>query len=127
MQLCPRRPPREQLLFDFGWKFQLGHWRDPAKDLGLWLRQGDFAKTGEFEFAKGKFDDSKWRTLNLPHDWAVELPFVDDQEQTSHGFKPLGQALSADQRGLVPAGVRDPGSRRWAGASRSSSTALFAM
>jgi hypothetical protein len=22
-----------------------------------------------------KFDGSKWRTLNLPHDWAVELPF----------------------------------------------------
>ena len=38
--------------------------------------QGDFAKTGDFDFAKAKFDDSKWRTLNLPHDWAVELPFV---------------------------------------------------
>ena len=23
-----------------------------------------------------KFKDSAWRTLNLPHDWAVELPFV---------------------------------------------------
>ncbi len=83
--------PREQLLFDFGWKFQMGHGSDPARDLGFGNGQGDFAKTGEFEFSKGKFDDSKWRTLNLPHDWAVELPFVRDEVQNSHGFKPLGR------------------------------------
>jgi beta-galactosidase len=83
--------PREQQLFDFGWKFQLGHGSDPARDLGFGNSQGDFAKTGDFDFAKGKFDDSKWRTLNLPHDWAVELPFVDDEVQNSHGFKPLGR------------------------------------
>jgi len=83
--------PREQLLFDFGWKFQMGHGSDPARDLGFGNSQGDFAKTGEFEFSKGKFDDSKWRTLNLPHDWAVELPFVRDEVQNSHGFKPLGR------------------------------------
>src|ERR1700679_1657051 len=65
--------PREQLLFDFGWKFQFGHGSDPARDLGFGMGQGDFAKTGEFDFAKGKFDDSKWRSLNLPHAWAVEL------------------------------------------------------
>ena len=83
--------PREKLLFDFGWKFQFGNSNDPAKDLGFGFGQGDFAKTGDFDFAKGKLDDSKWRTLNLPHDWAVELPFVDDNEQNSHGFKPLGR------------------------------------
>ncbi|MGA2051284.1 MAG: beta-galactosidase GalA [Terracidiphilus sp.] len=83
--------PREQMLFDFGWKFQFGNLSDPAHDLGFGFGQGDFAKTGDFEFAKGKFDDSKWRTLNLPHDWAVELPFVHDEEQNSHGFKPLGR------------------------------------
>jgi len=83
--------PREQLLFDFGWKFQFGHGSDPARDLGFGTGQGDFAKTGDFEFSKAKFDDSKWRTLNLPHDWGVELPFVRDEEQNSHGFKPLGR------------------------------------
>jgi len=83
--------PREQLLFDFGWKFQFGSGNDPAKDLGFGVGQGDFAKTGDFDFAKDKFDDSKWRTLNLPHDWAVELPFIDDKEQNSHGFKPIGR------------------------------------
>jgi beta-galactosidase len=83
--------PREQLLFDFGWKFQFGNGNDPARDLGFGFGQGDFAKTGDFKFAKAGFDDSNWRTLNLPHDWAVELPFIDDQEQESHGFKPLGR------------------------------------
>ncbi|HXR38658.1 MAG TPA: beta-galactosidase GalA [Terracidiphilus sp.] len=83
--------PRERLLFDFGWKFQFGHLNDPARDLGFGMGQGDFAKTGEFDFAKAKLDDSKWRVLNLPHDWAVELPFVHDEEQNSHGFKPLGR------------------------------------
>lgn len=83
--------PREHLLFDFGWKFILGHGSDPVRDLGFGFGQGDFAKTGDFEFAKAKFDDSKWRLLNLPHDWAVELPFVRDEELNSHGFKPLGR------------------------------------
>jgi beta-galactosidase len=95
--------PRDRLLFDFGWKFKLGHGSDPAKDLGLGFGQGDFAKTGDFRFAKAGYDDSNWRTLNLPHDWAVELPFVHDDEEDlyhgddpdyklmSHGYKPLGR------------------------------------
>jgi len=84
-------PPREHLLFDFGWKFFPGHANDPARDLGLGKDQGDFAKSGGFDFAQEKFDDSKWRTLNLPHDWAVELPFVRDEDLQSHGYKPLGR------------------------------------
>ncbi len=87
----PALAPREKLLFDFDWKFQFGHSSDPARDLGFGNSQGDFAKTGDFDFAKIKFDDSKWRSLNLPHDWAVELPFVNDDVQNSHGFKPVGR------------------------------------
>src|SRR5258707_8286224 len=83
--------PREHLLMDFGWKFQFGHGSDPARDLGLGNGQGDFAKTGEFKFSTDKFDDSKWRDLNLPHDWAVELPFVRDESLQGHGYKPLGR------------------------------------
>ena len=83
--------PRERLLFDFGWKFFQGHASDPLRDLGFGMGQGDFAKSGEFKFATEQFDDSKWRGLNLPHDWAVELPFVYDEEQQSHGYKPLGR------------------------------------
>ena len=83
--------PRERLLLDFGWKFFQGHASDPRRDLGFGMGQGDFAKSGEFDFATAKFDDSKWRSLNLPHDWAIELPFARDAELESHGFKPLGR------------------------------------
>jgi beta-galactosidase len=109
--------PRELLLFDFGWKFIFGNSVDPAKDLGFGYGQGDFAKTGDFEFAKAKFDDSKWRTLNLPHDWAVELPFVHDDEQMSHGYKPVGRRYPESSVGWyrrefeIPAS--DAGRRIW--------------
>jgi beta-galactosidase len=83
--------PREQLLLDFGWKFQLGNSSDPARDLGFGTNQEFFAKTGDVKLARVGYDDSTWRTLNLPHDWAVELPFVWDKELQSHGFKPLGR------------------------------------
>ena len=87
----PALAPRERLLFDFGWKFFFGHGSDPRRDLGFGMGQGDFAKSGDLAFSTEKFDDSKWRSLDLPHDWAVELPFVWDEEQNSHGYKPLGR------------------------------------
>jgi beta-galactosidase len=109
--------PREQLLFDFGWKFQPGHATDPARDLGFGNGQDDFSKTGSFEFAKAKFDDSKWRSVNLPHDWAVELPFIRDEVQQSHGYKPLGRRYPETSVGWyrrtfdIPAS--DAGRRIW--------------
>ena len=59
-------------------KFTFGHGIDPSRDLNFCFGQGDFAKTGDFNFAKAGFDDSKWHTLNLLHDWAVELPILHD-------------------------------------------------
>jgi beta-galactosidase len=109
--------PREQFLFDFGWKFTFGHGSDPAKDLGFGVDQGDFAKTGDFKFSKANFDDSKWRSQNLPHDWAVELPFVHDDDLMSHGYKPLGRRYPETSVGWyrrefeVPAA--DKGRRTW--------------
>lgn len=83
--------PRDRYLFDFGWKFTFGNGNEPAKDLGFGSTQEDFAKSGEFKFSTEKFDDSKWHGLDLPHDWAVELPFVRDESLQSHGYKPLGR------------------------------------
>ena len=89
--------PREELLLDFGWRFAFGHASDPAQDFGFGMGQSDFAKTGDFKIAKSGFDDSGWRALDLPHDWAVELPFVNDDRvqgdanSKSHGYKPLGR------------------------------------
>ncbi len=89
--------PREQLLFDFGWKFMFGNGTDPSKDNRFGDGQSDFSKTGDFGFSKSGFDDSKWRSLDLPHDWAIELPFEHDDSGSgdsqlrSHGYKPLGR------------------------------------
>src|SRR5579863_6874760 len=83
--------PREQFLLDFGWKFMFGNGSDPARDLGFGSNLETFAKTADFKFAQVGYDDSKWRALNLPHDWAVELPFVWDEALASHGYKPLSR------------------------------------
>jgi beta-galactosidase len=45
------------------------------------------------------FDDAGWRRIDLPHDWAVELPFVNKPELTSHGYKPLGREFPATSIG----------------------------
>ncbi len=73
--------PRERLLMDFGWKFHLGNEWGIARNLAK-------AGTGSGP-ASMSFSDASWRTVNLPHDWAVELPF-DKNADGSHGFKPIG-------------------------------------
>ncbi len=82
---------RERLLLDFGWRFHFGHATDPSKDFG-YDGQDLFSKTGGmFRPSRPRFDDSSWRVINLPHDWAVELPFKNDRKLADHGFKPLGR------------------------------------
>src|SRR6202035_1596486 len=84
---------RERLLLDFGWRFHFGNANDAAKDFGFGGGQsGNFQKTGNFIAASSLgFDDGDWRAVDLPHDWAVELPFVNDPALTSKGFYPLGR------------------------------------
>jgi beta-galactosidase len=96
--------PRERLLFDDGWRFAFGNGDDPTKDFGFGFGQSDFSKTGTFKIATADFDDSAWRPLDLPHDWAVELPFVadpsgKDDELKSHGYRPLGRRFPATSVG----------------------------
>ena len=83
---------RERLLLDFGWRFHFGDANDPAKDFGFGGRTGNFQKTGNFMPAGTlAFDDGDWRPVDLPHDWAVELPFQNDPGLASKGFYPLGR------------------------------------
>ncbi len=35
---------------------------------------------GDFPFVQGDFDDSSWRIVNLPHDWAIDGPFITGQD-----------------------------------------------
>jgi beta-galactosidase len=71
----------------------LGHACDPAKDFGFGEgRSGNFQKTGNFLRAGSlAFDDGDWKPVDLPHDWAIELPFVNDPALLSKGFYPLGR------------------------------------
>jgi beta-galactosidase len=86
--------PRSRLLVDFGWRFQFGHANDPAKDFGLGLRrrEAQFAKSGNFlPVTRPDFKDNDWRQIDLPHDWAVELPFTDAPLVFHQGAKPVGR------------------------------------
>ena len=85
-----------------------GHASDPLRDLDFGAGQGDFAKTRNFDFATAEFDDSRWRSLNLPHDWAVELPFVRDEALQSHGYKPLGRSYPETSVGWYRRGFDIP-------------------
>ena len=91
---------RERLLLDFGWRFHFGNANDPAQDFGFGGATGNFQKTGNFMPAGTiAFDDSEWRPVDLPHDWAVELPFQNDPALASKGFYPLGRTYPATSVG----------------------------
>ena len=94
--LNPPHGVREKLLLDFGWKFHPGDASDPKKDFEYGI-QATFAKAGETAGAiHPSFNDSTWRTLDVPHDWAVELDFanVNDEDVKSHGYKPIGRQFA---------------------------------
>ena len=82
---------RIRLNIDQGWKFAFGHAADPAQDFDYGTRQFFFAKAGYGDGPAGvSFSDAGWRQVDLPHDWAVELPF-DPRGSTGHGSKAIGR------------------------------------
>ncbi|RYF90968.1 MAG: DUF4982 domain-containing protein, partial [Caulobacteraceae bacterium] len=102
--------PRQRLLMDFDWRFALGHAHDTARDFGFGLDQRTFAKAGTkvAAAAEADFDDKAWTPVQLPHDWAVDLPFtptpdfdprLEDDPRAAHGYKPLGRAYPATSVG----------------------------
>jgi len=44
-----------------------------------------------FEPSKPEFNLANWQPVDLPHDWPVEVPFLNDPALESHGDKPLGR------------------------------------
>ena len=84
--------PREHILFDFDWKFALGHAYDTKQDFNNGTGYFSyFAKTGFGDGAAAEnFDDRAWRKIELPHDWCVELPFS-EKGNHSHGYKTIGR------------------------------------
>ena len=93
---------RKKINFDEGWKFQLGHAADAQKDFNYKIGNL-FSKSGKGDgtAVDTKFNDSAWRKLDLPHDWAVELPFAQSPnfDVMAHGYKPVGGLFPATSIG----------------------------
>lgn len=84
---------RKKQNLDNDWRFHFGNASDPSKDFNygiaaVFVKSGGAAQTA----IDPEFNDSNWRNLNIPHDWAVELPFVNVQnfDVMAHGYKPVG-------------------------------------
>ena len=106
--------PRQRILLDAGWRFQLGDPSDVTTNV-TWYPEIDYlpklnsdevgagtntetymesiridpiaTHAGEnVSFVQTNYNDSAWRQLDLPHDWVVELPFSSSADE-SHGFK----------------------------------------
>lgn len=123
--------PRERLLLDFDWKFAFGHTSDQSRDFDYGIALRTHAKQGArvANNVGHDYDDSNWRSLNLPHDWAVELPFAKSPEGTpsngpdeedmlaAHGFKPVGRPYPETSIGwyrkVLPVTTADLGKRLW--------------
>jgi beta-galactosidase len=100
--------PRERMVLDTGWKFHLGdQW---GSGLNLAKADSSYGPAGD------SFNDTAWRTVNLPHDWVVELPF-DSNADGSHGFHPVGpgfaQTSVAWYRRTFELPRADAGKRLW--------------
>ena len=84
---------QKKINIDEGWKFHFGHAGSPEKDFNYGIAN-IFSKSGGVAGTAidPRFKDSAWRTIDLPHDWLVELPFVNSPsfDQMSHGYKPVG-------------------------------------
>lgn len=84
---------RKKISLDEDWRFHYGYAADASKDFNYKI-SNIFSKTKKAENTaiEPKFDDSNWRKLNVPHDWAVELPFEykDNFDVMAHGYKPVG-------------------------------------
>jgi beta-galactosidase len=100
--------PSEKLLMDAGWRFHLGN--DWGAGYGL-------AKAGTgYGPAGTAYSDASWRIVDLPHDWAIELPF-DQTADGSHGFRAIGEGFPQNSIGWyrktfeLPAS--DSGKRLW--------------
>ncbi|MBX3738791.1 MAG: DUF4982 domain-containing protein [Candidatus Didemnitutus sp.] len=109
---------RERLLLDFGWKFHLGdpagldpaifaypevdalertgraHLEEEPKLVPLRRSAADINAAPPVAFSQPDFDDRAWRSLDLPHDWAVELPF-NPKALRNHGYKDMGAGVGA--------------------------------
>jgi beta-galactosidase len=104
--------PRQRTRIDDGWRFALGHATDPAQDFDHSTRWFFFAKAGYGDGpAAADFEDRPWRRVDLPHDWAVELPFS-SRGSSQHGMKAVGRGFPENSVGWYRRELSIPASAR---------------
>jgi beta-galactosidase len=100
--IVAQKSPRTHEKFDQNWKYAFGHASQPEKDFNYGI-ETVYSKSGGAQNTAidPRFNDSLWRNLDLPHDWAVELPFVNDEafNVMAHGYKPVGGKFPATSIG----------------------------
>lgn len=111
---------RERINFDEDWQFAFGNASDPAKDFGCGTEYFNYLTKASSIHNEGpyspKFDASGWTSVDLPHDWVVDLPFAAEASH-SHGYKTVGYEYPETSVGWyrktfnVPAG--DYGKHIW--------------
>ncbi len=85
---------RQRILLNDDWRFAYGNAADMQKDFTHGTEYFTFlAKAESSNHNRGpswsKFDDSAWKTVQLPHDWVVDLPYSAEASH-SHGYKTVG-------------------------------------
>lgn len=94
----PAQNVRERILIDDDWQFAFGNASSPEKDFGCGTEYFNYLTKAasihnEGPYSPDKFDPEKWgkewKTVNLPHDWVVDLPFAKEASH-SHGYKTVG-------------------------------------
>ena len=88
---------RERILLDDGWLFAFGNASSPEKDFGCGTEYFNYLTKAASIHNEGpyspKFNPEKWgvdwKTVNLPHDWVVDLPYAKEASH-SHGYKTVG-------------------------------------
>ena len=87
---------RERILLDDGWQFAFGNASSPEKDFGCGTEYFNYLTKAASIHNEGpyspKFNPEKWGvdwTVNLPHDWVVDLPYAKEASH-SHGYKAVG-------------------------------------
>ncbi len=97
---------REVKLLDAEWEFALGDASSPAADFGCGTAYFNYLTKAASIHNEGpyspKFDPKKWgkewKTVDLPHDWVVDLPFAPEASH-SHGYKCVGHTYPENSVG----------------------------
>ena len=106
---------RERILLDDGWQFAFGNASSPEKDFGCGTEYFNYLTKAASIHNEGpyspKFNPEKWgvdwKTVNLPHDWVVDLPYAKEASH-SHGYKAVGYKFPENSVGWYRKSITVP-------------------